>query len=143
MTQVDIINRITVIAKALSYTVYEEEVSEDQLSDTEMPAMLITAIETDYDKQLSNMGVLETYKISYIFKLERPSDGKVLSLLADKKREFIAACQNDSALQIMIQKDSFTPVKSNEANTVKQHSANGSKAVGFVLSTNVSLVETY
>jgi len=142
-TQVDIIERLTTIAEGLSYTVSEEEVSESSVSDTNLPAMLISNIETKYDKQQQNLGVVETYRIGFIFMFERPSNGKVLSLLAIKKQAFIVACQQDQTLQTMIQRNSFAPVQSNESNAVKQHSPKGSKAVSFVLSITIKLVQDY
>ena len=138
-TQVEIINAIKTIAETLSYTVFENDISEKDLADTQLPAVIISNISTDYDRQVSRFGWVETYTIGLIIKLQESTNN--LSSLVVAQRALLVAILGDATLKNLCVRDSIAPRSSNASNAIAQHSPNGSKAITCILNINCQTVQ--
>lgn len=139
-TQVQIISAIATVATSLGYTVFQTDISEKDLADTQMPALIISNINTEYNRQMSAYGWVETYTIGLILKLEASSNN--LSSLVTAQRALIVALLADAPLKRLLVRDSLNPTTSNASNAIAQHSPNGSKAVSCILNLTCSAVQS-
>lgn len=140
-TSVDIIARIKTIAEGLGYRAFTIDISEKDLADTQLPALIVSNIQTEYPEasKLSRFGWVETYNIGLIIKLEASSNN--LSSLEVAQRALIVALQADSTLRSLCVHDSIQPRSSNASNAIAQHSPNGSKLITCILNITCQTVQ--
>lgn len=139
-TQVDIIAAIKTLAEGLNYTVFETDISEKDLADTQLPALVISNIATDFSTQNGNFGWVESYTIGLIIKLAYSSSN--LSALVSAQSALIRAMLGSKTLQDLCVKHSIMPKTSNASNAIAQHSPNGSKAITCVLNIGCQAVQS-
>jgi len=123
--------------------VTSRQVSEKDIADTELPALVITNINTAFDNQ-QRFEVVETYSIKLLILVEDRAADTIydpLQELCNKQSAVIKALFNASQLQALISKEGMIIKDSNASNAIKQYSIGS--AVGCILNINCTAVVSY
>lgn len=141
--QSEIIEEIKKACVPIFTKVTSRQVSEKDIADTELPALVITNVETNFDKQ-QRFEVVENYTIKMLILIEdRPADilFDPLQELGDKQEEAIRALFGSSDLLALINKDGIILKNSNASNAVNQYSVGS--AIGCILTIMCTAVVSY
>lgn len=138
-TQIEIIAELKTLIQSLNYTVFETDISEKDLADTQLPAVIISTVATAYAQQVQRYGWVEEYTIGMIIKLQASTNN--LSSLVMAQRSILDAIMTSIPLRKLLAGGSITPKTSNASNAIAQHSPNGSKAITCILSISCQTVQ--
>lgn len=146
MSAYDVIDAIKTAIGTITPTTYyvsEERVDKSLVSDTQLPAVIISTVETSFAQQTWRT-VIETYEINLMILLKNDMLTAPLSALHSAQQEIITALFNSFILgagSSIILKDSFELKTSSISNAVKQYEFGS--AVTCILSLKCKMGQEY
>lgn len=139
--QATIIQEIKNACSGLFTRISEKRISENDISDTELPALIISSLETIFEKQV-DLNVVENYEIKLMFLIKDDGENfNPISKLAEKQTEIIKAILTYRALLNAVGKDGII-LKGSSISNSRDEFSKGSAAWG-VLTINCHSVVSY
>lgn len=115
----EIIQEIKNACTSLFTRISAKKVSEDDLSDTELPALIISELNTTFSKQL-DLNAEETYEIKLLIMLDSGVDNPIQTLTA-KQKEVITALLTYKPLLTLVGMDGIVLKSSTASNSIEQY----------------------
>lgn len=134
-----IILEIKNACNSLFTRVSEKRVSEADINDTQLPALIISNLETTFSNQLDK-AVFENYDIRLMILLADDIDNP-LSALTEKEGEIIKSLFIWQPLLDLLNKDGIILKTSSASNSVKEHTKGS--AIWSILSFSCTSVQCY